>query len=202
MKLLHIDASILGEQSASRQLTAVIAKRLTQARAGVETVYYDLSAEPIGHLSTAEFLAFQGVESQDDAAKREVARNAQLLSDLLAADVIVVGAPMYNFSLPSQLKAWLDRVAVAGKTFRYTENGAEGLVGDKRVIIASTRGGIYSNGAPAAFLDHQESYLRGFFGFLGIADVTFVRAEGLALSPDRRAAAIEAAVAEVEKLAV
>ncbi|MCK4141949.1 FMN-dependent NADH-azoreductase [Ralstonia pseudosolanacearum] len=201
MKLLHIDASILNEQSASRQLTAVIAKRLTQATPGTETVHYDLSAEPIGHLSTVEFLAFQGVEPQDDAAKREVTRNAKFLSDFLAADVIVIGAPMYNFSLPSQLKAWLDRVAVAGKTFRYTESGVEGLAGGKRVIVASTRGGLYSDGAPAAFLDHQETYLRGFFGFLGIADVTFVRAEGLALGPDSRTAAIDAAVAEVEKLA-
>lgn len=201
MKLLHIDASILNEQSASRQLTAVIAKRLTQATPEIETVHYDLSAEPIGHLSTAEFLAFQGIEPQDDDARLEVARNTKFLSDFLAADVIVVGAPMYNFSLPSQLKAWLDRVAVAGKTFRYTESGVEGLAGGKRVIIASTRGGLYSEGAPAAFLDHQETYLRGFFGFLGIADVTFVRAEGLALGPDTRLAAINAAVAEVEKLA-
>ncbi len=108
---------------------------------------------------------------------------------------------MYNFSLPSQLKAWLDRVAVAGKTFRYTPSGVEGLAGGKRVIIASTRGGIYSDGAPAAFLDHQETYLRGFLGFLGITDVTFVRAEGLAFGPDSRAAAINAAVAQVEKLA-
>jgi FMN-dependent NADH-azoreductase len=202
MKLLHIDASILNEQSASRQLTAVIAKRLTQAAPGSETIHYDLSAEPIGHLSAAEFLAFQGVEPQDDAAKREVARNARFLSDFLAADVIVVGAPMYNFSLPSQLKAWLDRVAVAGKTFRYTENGLEGLAGGKRVIIASTRGGLYSDGTPTAFLDHQETYLRGFFGFLGVADITFIRAEGLGLGPDSRATAIDAAVADVEKLAV
>lgn len=201
MKILHIDTSILNELSVSRQLTAVIANRLTQITPGTETVRYDLSAEPIGHLSSAEFLAFQGVEPQDDAAKRAVARNAKFLGDFLAADVIIVGAPMYNFSLPSQLKAWLDRIAIAGKTFRYTESGVEGLAAGKRVIIASTRGGLYGDGAPAAFLDHQETYLRGFFGFLGIANVTFVRAEGLALGPDSRTAAIDAAVAEVEKLA-
>ncbi|WP_338805804.1 FMN-dependent NADH-azoreductase [Pseudomonas chlororaphis] len=201
MKLLHIDASILNEQSASRQLTTAIVKRLSQVTPGVEVVYNDLAAEPIGHLSTAEFLAFQGGEPQDDTARREVAQNAKFLSDFLASDVIVIGAPMYNFSLPSQLKAWLDRVAVAGKTFRYTQSGVEGLAGGKRVIIASTRGGLYSDGAPAAFLDHQETYLRGFFGFLGITDVTFVRAEGLAFGADSRAAAIDAAVAQVEKLA-
>ncbi|ARB30203.1 NAD(P)H-dependent oxidoreductase [Pseudomonas tolaasii] len=196
MKLLHIDSSILKEQSASRQLTVAIAKHLIHITTGIEAIHYDLCAEPIGHLSAAEFLAFKGVEPGDAAAQREVARNTQLLCDFLAADVIIVGAPMYNFSLPSQLKAWLDRIAVAGKTFHYTENGVEGLARGKRVIVASTRGGFYNNGA----LDHQETYLRGFFAFLGIADITFIRAEGLAFGPDKRNAAIESAVAQIEKL--
>ncbi|ARN82791.1 FMN-dependent NADH-azoreductase [Methylocystis bryophila] len=201
MTLLHIDSSILSEQSVSRQLTAAIVQRLTHANPGLAVVHSDLAAEAIDHLSSAEFLAFQGVEPQDDAAKQAVARNAKTLADFLAADVIVVGAPMYNLSLPSQLKAWLDRLAVAGKTFRYTENGVEGLAGGKRVIVASTRGGLYSTGAPAAFLDHQETYLRGFFGFLGITDITFVRAEGLALGPQSRTAAVDAALSDVQKLA-
>lgn len=201
MKLLHIDASILHEQSVSRQLTAAIVKQLSEATPGIEIIRQDLAAEPLGHLSASEFLAFQGSEPQDQAARLEVARNAEFLNDFLAADVIVIGAPMYNFSLPTQLKAWLDRLAVAGKTFRYTASGVEGLAGGKRVIVASTRGGLYSEGAPAAFLDHQETYLRGFFGFIGITDITFVRAEGLAISPESRTAAINAAVAKVEKLA-
>ncbi|MGY1490533.1 FMN-dependent NADH-azoreductase [Methylobacillus pratensis] len=201
MTLLHIDASILNEHSVSRQLTAAIVKRLTEAMPGAQVVHIDLADDPVGHLSTAEFFAFQGVEPQNDALKQAVARNAQLLEDFLAAEVVVIGAPMYNFSLPTQLRAWLDRLSVPGKTFRYTENGAEGLVGGKRVIVASTRGGLYSEGAPAAFLDHQETYLRAFFGFLGITDVTFVRAEGLALGEESRKEAIEAAVAEVGKLA-
>lgn len=200
MKLLHIDTSILHEQSVSRQLTAAIVKRLSEVTPGAEVMHNDLAAAPIGHMSTAEFLALQGVEPQDEGAKREVARNTKVLDDFMAADVIVIGAPMYNFSLPSQLKAWLDRIAVAGKTFRYTANGAEGLATGKRVIAASTRGGLYSEGAPAAFLDHQETYLRGFFGFLGITDITFVRAEGLALGEENRKGAIGSAVAEVQKL--
>ncbi|CAI2520225.1 FMN-dependent NADH-azoreductase [Serratia ficaria] len=200
MTLLHIDASILNEQSVSRQLTAAIVKRLSETASDIEIVRSDLAAEPIGHLSTPEFLAFQGIEPEDAAARQAVSRNAKLLNDFLAADTVVVGAPMYNFSLPSQLKAWLDRIAVAGKTFRYSTSGVEGLAGGKRVIVASTRGGQYSEGAPAAFLDHQETYLRGFFGFLGITDVTFVRAEGLGLGDDARKAAIDAAVADVEKL--
>lgn len=201
MKLLHVDTSILHEQSVSRQLTAAIVKQLSKATPGIEVIRCDLAAKPAGHLSASEFLAFQGVEPQDEATRFDVARNAELLNDFLAADVIVIGAPMYNFSLPSQLKAWIDRLMVAGKTFRYTANGPEGLVSGKRVIVASTRGGLYGEGAPAAFLDHQETYLRGFFGFLGVTDVTFVRAEGLAISPESRTASIEAAVSEVQKLA-
>ncbi|MDT2019903.1 FMN-dependent NADH-azoreductase [Methylocella sp. CPCC 101449] len=201
MTLLHIDASILSEQSVSRQLTAAIVKRLQDATPGLQVIHNDLAAEPVAHLTAPEFLALRGVEPQDDVAKREVARNAKVLDDFLAADTVVIGAPMYNFSLPSQLKAWLDRIAVAGKTFRYSESGVEGLAGGKRVIIASSRGGFYGEGTPAASLDHQETYLRGFFGFLGVTDITFVRAEGLAISPESRAAAIDTAVAQVDKLA-
>jgi FMN-dependent NADH-azoreductase len=201
MTLLHIDASILSEQSVSRQLTAAVVKQLTEANQELRVVRSDLAAEPVNHLSSAEFLAFRGIEPHGDGAKQAVARNAKVLEDFLAADIIVIGAPMYNFSLPSQLKAWLDRIAVAGRTFRYTENGVEGLVAGKKVIVASTRGGLHSEGSPAAFLDHQETYLRGFFGFLGITDVTFVRAEGLAINPESRASAIDAATAEIRTLA-
>lgn len=201
MTLLQIDTSILDEQSASRLLTAAIVQRLRTARPGVAVIANDLAAQPIGHLTRAEFLALQGVVPDDALAQQDAARNARLLDDFLAADVVVVGAPMYNFSLPSQLKAWLDRIAVAGKTFRYTANGVEGLAGGKRVIIASTRGGLYGEGSPAAFLDHQETYLRGFFGFLGITEVNFVRAEGLALGAASRNAALESAVAEAATLA-
>jgi FMN-dependent NADH-azoreductase len=117
-----------------------------------------------------------------------------------AADVVVVGAPMYNFAIPSQLKAWIDRLAVAGKTFRYTANGPQGLAGGKTVIIASSRGGFYGAETPIAFLDHQENYLQGLFGFLGITDVRFIRAEGLALGADQRANAMADARHEIAKL--
>lgn len=201
MKLLHIDASILGDHSASRQLSAAIVKRLTAVNPSIEVTRYDLAAEPIGHLTGPEFMAFRGVQPQDAATSKSATRNAELLDDFLAANVIVIGAPMYNFSLPSQLKAWLDRLAVAGRTFRYTAGGAEGMAKGKRVIVASSRGGFYGEGQPAAVLDHQESYLKGFFGFLGITDITFIRAEGLAVGPESQKAALAAAVAEVERLA-
>jgi len=126
MTLLHIDASILNDQSVSRQLSAAVVKQLTDAQPNVQVVRTDLAARPIGHLSAPEFLAFQGVEAQNETDKQQIARNDQILGDFLAADVVVVGAPMYNFSLPTQLKAWLDRIAVVGKTFRYTATGVEG----------------------------------------------------------------------------
>lgn len=201
MKLLHVDASILGDHSASRQLSAAIVKRLTTVNPATEVVRYDLAAEPLGHLTGPEFMVLRGAEPLDAATSESATRNTKLLDEFLAADVIVVGAPMYNFSLPSQLKAWLDRLMVAGKTFRYTANGPEGLANGKRVIVASSRGGFYGEGQPAAVLDHQESYLRGFFGFLGITDITFIRAEGLAVSPESQKAAMAAAAAQVEGLA-
>ncbi|RQR24608.1 FMN-dependent NADH-azoreductase [Burkholderia sp. Bp9142] len=202
MKLLHVDSSILGNQSASRQLTAEIVASLSKAHPASEIIYYDLAAEPVGHLTGSEFAVLRGAEPQDEVTKREAARNTKLLEDFLAADVVVLGAPMYNFSLPTQLKAWFDRLAVAGKTFRYTPNGVEGLVNGKRVIIASSRGGFHSEGYPTAFLDHQESYLKGLFGFIGVTDISFVRAEGLGVSPEVREAAMVSASAEIEKLAV
>jgi FMN-dependent NADH-azoreductase len=125
---------------------------------------------------------------------RDIEAGERALDDFLAADVIVVGAPMYNFSIPSQLKAWIDRIAVAGKTFRYTEKGPEGLAKGKKVIVVSARGGIYSDGAPAAALDFQENYLRGVFGFVGIEDIEFVRAEGLNYGPAQREQAMTAAL--------
>lgn len=201
MKLLHVDASIQGDQSASRQLSAAIVNRLTAVNPSAKVVRYDLAIEPVGHLTGAEFMAFRGVEPQDADTKQKVAWNAKALDDFLATEVIVIGAPMYNFSLPSPLKAWIDRLAVPGKTFRYTATGVEGLVTGKRVIIASARGGFYSEGHPTAFLDHQETYLRSLFGFLGITDITIIRAEGLGISVEGRMTALAAATAEIEKFA-
>lgn len=200
MKILHIDTSILDEQSVSKQITASIVKQLSETKNAAQIIYHDLASASVDHLSKAEFLALAGIEPQEENDQQNVLRNSLLLDEFLAADIIVIGAPMYNFSLPTQLKAWLDRIAVAGKTFQYTATGAQGLAGGKQVIIASTRGGLYSENAPAAFLDHQESYLRGFFGFIGITDITFIRAEGLSLSPETRTTAIEDAQKNVKAL--
>jgi len=201
MKLLHVDASILGESSVSRQLSAAIVARLRQAHPDLAVTYYDLGAEPIGHLTGAHLAAAQGLFAENPSLQQDMARGQQALEDFLGADIVVVGAPMYNFSVSSQLKAWIDRLAVAGKTFRYTEKGPQGLAGGKKVIVASSRGGFYGPDTPAAALDHQETYLRGIFGFFGITDIAFVRAEGVNVSADQRKASIAAATAEAGKLA-
>ena len=201
MKVLHVDASILGESSVSRQLSAAIVERLRRAHPDAAVTYYDLGARPIGHLTGAHLAATRGAFAESASVQEDVARGQQALEDFLGADVVVVGAPMYNFSVSSQLKAWIDRLAVAGKTFRYTANGVQGLAGGKKILIASSRGGFYGPDAPAAFLDHQETYLRGIFGFFGVTDIAFVRAEGLNVSAEQRQASIAAATAEAATLA-
>ena len=184
MKLLHLDSSALSGNSVTRELTAAIVARWQDKLPQLQVEYRDLDSNPLPHL-TARSLA------QVDSA--EAADAARTMEQFLAADVLVIGAPMYNFSIPSTLKAWIDRVAVAGKTFRYTEKGPEGLAGGKRVIIASGRGGIHTN-APT---DFQEAYLRQVFGFLGVTDIEFVRAEGVAYSPQHRSDALAGALASI-----
>jgi FMN-dependent NADH-azoreductase len=201
MKLLHVDSSILGQGSVSRVLSAEIAAAQGALHPGIQVSYRDLAAAPVGHLNGAHLAAAQGAVPADPAIERDIALGEAMLDEFLAADIVVVGAPMYNFSIPSQLKAWIDRLAVAGKTFRYTSDGPQGLAGGKKVIVASSRGGFYGPETSRAALDHQESYLRAVFGFFGITDVTFVRAEGVALGTEARDRALEAARGEMTRLA-
>ena len=194
MKLLHIDSSILGTQSATRELGAAIVGKWQRQNPHSQVRHVDLAREPLNHL-TGEVLGARSApaDQRSPELQRDIEAGERAMDDFLAADVIVVGAPMYNFSIPSQLKAWIDRIAVAGKTFRYTEKGPEGLAKGKKVIIVSARGGMYGAGSPAAALDFQETYLRGVFGFLGITDIEFVRAEGLNFGPAQREQAMTAA---------
>jgi FMN-dependent NADH-azoreductase len=180
--ILHIDASINGENSASRTISRSIVDKLKNAQWGEKVVYRDLAAQPLPHLTLDQFA------------------DTSVLDEFLAADTVVIGAPMYNFTLPTQLKAWIDRIVIAGRTFQYGANGPEGLAGPKRVIIALARGGIYSEGSPASALEHLETYLRGVFNFIGI-EPAFVVAEGLNLSPDHRQQALEFAIGETVRLA-
>jgi FMN-dependent NADH-azoreductase len=198
MKLLHLDTSILGDASASRQLGAAVVSAWQAAEPQVQVSYKDLTASPVLHLSGASLAATGTPESERDAAQQlEANHSSDALEAFLAADALVIGAPMYNFTIPSQLKAWIDRIAVAGKTFSYTENGPVGLAGGKRVVIVATSGGVHA-GQPsgAAHVD----YLKLLLGFLGITDIQVVTAEGLAYGPDARTAALQGAQTQIDAL--
>jgi FMN-dependent NADH-azoreductase len=199
--ILHIDSSILGGYSISRILTAGIVAKQQALHPGARIIRRDLVVDATLHLSDAHMVAFQGGEVGNAALGQDLAVGGAYIDDLFAADIIVIGAPMYNFSVPSQLKGWIDRICVAGRTFQYGANGPEGLVIGKKVFIASTRGGVYTGDSPAAGLDHQESYLRGVLAFIGLTDVTVVRAEGLNLGEDIKAAAVAQAKQQIEALA-
>ena len=182
MTILHIDSSINGENSASRAISRSIVDQLRTLDPGAELVVRDLVTEPLPHLTLEAFA------------------DSEVLDEFLAADTVVIGAPMYNFTLPTQLKAWLDRILIAGKTFRYGGDGPEGMVKGKRVIVALARGGFYNEGSPASALEHLESYLRGAFNFIGV-EPEFVVADGLAVSPEQRETSIGQALGETVRLA-
>jgi FMN-dependent NADH-azoreductase len=200
MKLLHIDSSPLSDNSVSRQLSARTVANWKEVHPGTVVETLDLAVDAPTHLN-GDSLGFRlgaNAEGLTDVQRRENAVSERLVSQFLAADVVVIGAPMYNFSIPTQLKAWIDRVAQAGRTFTYTEKGPKGLAGGKTVIIASSRGGMYSTNPAMAGLDHQESYLKTVFGFFGITDVRIVRAEGVAMGEAARQQALSAAQGEIE----
>ncbi|MDQ0591216.1 FMN-dependent NADH-azoreductase [Variovorax paradoxus] len=198
MKLLHIDSSILSANSTSRLLTAEIVAAWKAAHPDTTVEYLDLAANAPSHFGADALGIKTGVQAQPtEAQQRENALSEQFVSQFLASDVIVVGAPLYNFSVPTQLKAWIDRLAQIGRTFKYTDKGPVGLAGGKTVIVASSRGGIYSTTEGGQATEHQESYLKVIFGFFGITDVRFVRAEGLAMGDAPKAAALAAARADI-----
>ena len=184
MKLLHLDSSIMGEGSASRAISAAMVERLRETDPILEVTYRDLAAEPIPHMTLDAFLTLDsGAEVQQ----------------FLDADIVVIGAGFYNFSIPSQLKAWVDRIAVKGKTFTYGENGPVGLATGKRVIIALARGNVYGEGSPYAAYEHAETLLRSIFSFVG-ADVEVIVAEGLGRGEEARRTAIEGALVQARQM--
>ena len=218
MQLLHIDSSISGGQSVSRQLSAGIVTQLKQTNPALDIVYRDLADSPVPLLTeqlhirrlkvlseadeSAETAAYtaQGQDIAELQLQQETAIVIAALNEFLAADIVVIGAPMYNFSIPSQLKAWIDCLVAPGKTFRYTQNGIQGLIGGKRIIVASARGNLYSAPSPTAALDHQESYLSSIFDTLGASGIDFVRAEGVNLGSEQRQQALDSALAEIATL--
>lgn len=201
MQLLHLDSSALGAASVSRQLTSEIVARQRALHPGLQVVYRDLAVDPALHLTGAHMAARMGVSSDDATINADLVKGNAFLDELFAADILVIGAPMYNLSIPTPLKAWIDRIAVAGKTFQYTATGPVGLLTNKKAFIASARGGVYSAGSPAAALEHQESYLIGLLAFIGVTDVKVVRAEGIAFGPEAKEAAIAHALEDIAAIA-
>ncbi|WP_432380909.1 FMN-dependent NADH-azoreductase [Duganella sp. P38] len=195
MHILHIDTSIFGDASVSRSLSAAIAAELRLRYPGAAYVYRDLAAQAPAHLDEAIAAGFRpsAIAQFSAADKAEHALSETLVTELLAADIVVLGVPMLNFSVPSQLKAWFDRVAQPGRTFQYTSAGPVGIAGDKKDIMASTRGGGYASG-PAAAMDFHETYTRAYFGFLGIRQFHILRAELLSKGPELRSQSIRAAL--------
>jgi FMN-dependent NADH-azoreductase len=198
--VLVLNSSATGEASVSRLLVQEAVERLTDEDPDLRVVTRDLGANPVPHLTLDSATALRGGTPANDAQAAALALSGELISELKAADVVVIGAPMYNFGIPSTLKAWFDYVLRAGQTFRYTEAGPQGLVLGKRAIVVESRGGLYSQG-PAQAMDSQEPHLRTLLGFIGITDVAFVRAEKLGFGPEARDEAVGAAQAELARLA-
>ena len=203
MTLLHIDSSILGPGSVSRKLSADIVTKLKAAHPETAVVYRDLAVQPVSHLSGAYLGAAQNAAAEHEpAVTADLADGFAALRDFLAADTVVIGVALYNFTVSSQLKAWIDRILIAGQTFRYGPDGRpEGLAGGKKVILAVARGGFYGPGSPAESFEHAETYLRTVFGFIGITDLQVVVAEGLAAGPAHRDAGFASAEQQITALA-
>ncbi|MDF3885608.1 FMN-dependent NADH-azoreductase [Cupriavidus basilensis] len=199
MKILQIDSSVLGGHSASRALTAKVVADLRARHPEATLTVRDLDQDAPAHLSNALLPVLGGPKDGLNALQEsELQCTEAFLKEFLEADVLVVGVPQYNFSIPSQLKSWIDRIAQAGRTFKYTETGPVGLAGGKRVIVVSSRGGVRQD---ANALDLHEQTVDVVFRFLGITDITYVRAHGLAMGPEAREAGLASANSAVAALA-
>lgn len=195
--VLQINSSLFGATGQSSKLAAEFAAALA-ASSGARLVVRDLARNPVPHLTAERFTAFATPAAERTLdQQRHVAESDALIEELRAADAVVLGLPMYNFGVPSTLKAYFDHLARAGVTFRYTADGPVGLLGGKRVYVVATRGGRHAGTAT----DMQTAFVRQFLGFIGLRDVEFIYAEGLALGPDQRDQALAAATARIEQFA-
>jgi FMN-dependent NADH-azoreductase len=197
--ILVINSSAAGGDSVSRVLVAEAVTRLLETQPNAKITHRDLGENPPPHLISQTLNGVRGTATTETefAARR---LSDELIAELKAADTVVIGAPMYNFSVPTTLRAWFDHVLRAGHTFKYADGAVRGLLGGKRVIVIESRGGLYSEG-PAQAVDFQEPYLRHLLGFIGLTDVTFVRAEKIGYGPEARAASVEAAKAQLAEVA-
>jgi FMN-dependent NADH-azoreductase len=197
--VLIVDSAATGDSSVSRRLTGEL-ESILRRRGPVSIVRRDVGSNPVPHLTAETTPAIRGAEAATEAARDAIALSDALIAELKAADIVVIGAPMYNFGMPSTLKAWFDHVLRAGITFRYSEAGPEGLLKGKKAIVVESRAGLYSSG-PSAPMDSQEPHLRTLLGFMGLDDMTFVRVEKLAFGPEQAAASIAEAIEELRRLA-
>jgi FMN-dependent NADH-azoreductase len=199
MIVLHIDSSPRGVDSVSRDLTRQIVNRLKAVEPTLDVVQYDLGDRPLPHLSSDAIGALRQAELATAEQRELGALSDRMIEELQRADLIVIGSPMHNFGITSQLKAWFDTIIRAGKTFSYGEQGPEGLLKDKRAIVVETRGGVYTTGSAASF-NHQEPHLKTLLGFIGISDVQFIHAEGLDMGPESRANGLAHAKSAIEQV--
>ena len=196
--ILILDSAATGESSVSRRLTRAAAEALVARDPDAHIILRDVGSNPIPHLTAETVPAIRAGIVETEAAREALELSDALIAELKAADLIVIGAPMYNFGMPSTLKAWFDHVLRARITFQYSEAGPEGLLKGKKAIVVEARAGLYSEG-PAASMDSQEPHIRTLLGFMGIDDVTFVRAEKLAFGPEAAEAAIGDALGQIEQ---
>ena len=192
--ILVIESSPRGAQSITRQVTANVVAKLKKQHPGAKVTERDLSARPLPHLEDITINAYYTpAETRSDALKQAVKLSDETVDELLANDIVVIGAPMWNFGIPSVLKAWIDHITRAGRTFRFGAAGPEGLVTNKKAIVVVAADGVYASG-PAAQMDNVTPYLRTILNFIGITDITFIRAEGIA----KGEAAVKDALAQAD----
>lgn len=197
MNILVLDSSLSGPESVSRQVIDAAVAELLAAHPDARVVRRDLATDPLPHL-TPENVAGIRAEPATTEERAMRARSDELIDELRAADLVLIGAPMYNFSIPSTLRTWIDHVLRARVTFAYGPDGPRGLVEDRPVFVVEARGGAYSDGAAAA-ADFQEPYLRFVLGFMGLRDVRFIRVERIGFGPEARSASVAAATAEIRE---
>jgi FMN-dependent NADH-azoreductase len=197
-KALFISSSANGDASVSNKLASELQERLKAVYPDIAIKTRDIGSDPVPHL-VPETVAGIRAEPQTTAERQARDLSDEFIAELQESDLIVIGAPMYNFGIPSTLKSWFDHVLRARVTFRYTENGPEGLLKDKKAIVIESRAGVYSEG-PTSIMDSQEPHLRTLLGFIGITDVAFVRVEGLAFGEDAAKTAIQAAAGELGQI--
>lgn len=204
MKILHIDSSIMGERSVTRELSALIVKKLV-GTAQHQVIYRDVVAENLPHFTAVTAASAhplsKAAPTLDAAQQAQRANSDAILNEFLESDIVVVGVPMYNFTISSEMKAWIDRIVVPGTTFRYGANGPEGMATNKRVILAIARGGFYGADSAFAAAEHAESFLRITFGFIGVKTIDVVLAEGLSTGDDVKGKALISARSAIDQLA-